>query len=198
VPAQPPITERSRRTRANLARALHEEIGRTGVLDVSAVTNLAGVSPATFYAHFDDHEAALAAALDISLEAVTDVTRRLFTVEKLLDDGLESTIDDIVREAVAAFRTEALVMRAALARLPHSRAIREVYRRREDASRQHLSRQVSLAQKANVVRAGSPVDHITVLLVLTEGLNNPLLLRGTTSPEVLNGLRRAIVAALAP
>ena len=191
-------TERSRRTRADLAVAVHDCVGQTGALDVAAVAEAAGVSTATFYAHFDSHDSALAAALDLSLEAVIGVSNRLFTVENLLDRGVELVVGDLVREVIAAFRVEALVMRAALARLPHHKGLRDVYRRREAGSHQHLARHVALGQKAGLIRPGDPDQRVTALLVLTQGLNNPLLLDLPPDGAVIEDLARAIVAVLVP
>ncbi|MDG2114364.1 MAG: TetR family transcriptional regulator, partial [Actinomycetota bacterium] len=191
-------TERSRRTRLELARATHDEVGRSGTLDAAAIAAAAGVSAATFYAHFDGHDDALAAALDLSLNAAIGVSERVFQIEALLERGLDAVVDELVRGVVASFGVEALVMRAALARLPHHRGIRDVYRRHEAASRAHLTRQIELGQKAGLIRVGDPGDRATSLLVLTEGLNNPLLLAKRPALEVIHDLRRAIVAVLAP
>lgn len=177
---------------------MHDEVARSGVLDVGAVAEAAGVSPATFYAHFDTHDDALASALDLGLGAVIGVSNRLFHIEALLEQGLDAVIDELVRGVVAAFRVEALVMRAALARLPHHRGIRDVYRRHEAASRDHITRQVELGQKAGVLGDGDPGQITTTLLVLTEGLNNPLLLGKRPGPQVVDNLRRAVVSVLDP
>ncbi|MCP3854219.1 MAG: TetR family transcriptional regulator [Actinomycetia bacterium] len=196
--AEAPISKRSRRTRTELGRAAHDEVARSGAIDVAAISSAAGVSPATFYAHFDTHDDALAAALDLSLRAVIRVSNELFRIENLLERGVESVVEQMVREVVAAFGVEAFVMRAALARLPHHRGIRAVYRHHETTSRDHLARHIELGQKAGLLRAGDPAPRATSLLVLTQGLNNPLLLGGRPSPVVIDDLCRSALALLLP
>ena len=111
-----PATERSRRTRSDLAGATHEQLARHGILNVDAIAEAAGVSAATFYAHFATHDDAIAAALDISLTAVVGVAERLFHIEALIENGLSAVLDQLVSEMHDVFRTESLVMRAAMTR----------------------------------------------------------------------------------
>lgn len=194
---EPPVTKRSRRTRAELARAVHDEVAQRGTLDVAAITTSADVSPATFYAHFATHDDALAAALDLTLIAVVGVSERQFTIEALLDRGVGQVVAGLVDDVVATFRREALVMRAALARLPRHRGIREVYRHHEGVARAHLTRHVELGQRAGLLRPGDPEARAVTLLVLTQGLNNPLLTADDRVGMVVDDLRHAIMAVLA-
>ncbi len=193
-----PATARSRRTRNDLVQAVHDEVARTGSLDVAAITKVAGVSPATFYAHFDTHDDALAAAFGLSLDAVVGVLDQHFSVEALLEHGLESVVDGLVRETLSVFRVEALVMRAAVARIPHHRGMRDTYREREILSREKLTRHIDLGQRAKVLREGDPQDRAISVLVSTQGLNNPLLLGKRPNSAVVDDLCRAINALLAP
>lgn len=193
-----PATERSRRTRADLAQATHDVLAREGSLDVESVATGAGVSTATFYAHFETHDDALAAALDISLDAVVGVAERLFHIEALIENGLPAVVDDLVTGMHEVFRRESLVMRAALARLPLHQPTRTVYRGHESRSLDHLTRQIELGQKAGIVRDGSPVARATSLLVLLQGVNNPMLTKGRIDPLIADDLRRAIDALLSP
>ena len=196
--SQPPATKRSRRTRIELSRAVHDEVARTGAVDVASIARNAGVSPATFYAHFDTHDDALSAALDLSLAAVVGVTDQRFQIEALLDHGLEHVVSQLVRNIVSSFDEEALVMRACLARLPHHRGIRDIYRKHEALSREHLARQIGLGQQAGLLRKGDPQHRATSLLVLTQGFNNPLLLGTLPVADVIDDLRRVTLALLAP
>jgi AcrR family transcriptional regulator len=191
-----PTTKRAIRTRAELAQAAHDEIARTGALDAAAIASSAGVSTATFYAHFDTHDDAISAALDIALADVVNVAQRHFHIEALIEHGLDPVIDDLIHETHAVFQAECLVMRCALARLTHHRAIRDVYRRHETISYDHLARHIELAQKAGLLGDGDPAHRATSLLVLTQGINNPLLTRQNLNEDIANQLRRAIVAAL--
>jgi AcrR family transcriptional regulator len=194
--ARSPTNGRAARTRAELAQSAHDEVARTGVLDSGAIASNAGVSTATFYAYFDTHDDAVAAALDISLAAVVNVAERHFHIEALLERSLEAVIDDIIHETHAVFQAENLVMRAALARLAHHRVIRDVYRRHETRCYDFLARQIKLGQKAGLLRDGDPARRATSLLVLMQGINNPLLTRQDLNEEIVADLRRAMTAAI--
>lgn len=193
-----PATERSRRTSAALVRAAHDELAQHGTLSADAVAKAAGVSTATFYAHFATHDDAIAAALDISLAAVVDVAERLFHIEALIDSGLSAVLDALIDETHSVFRRESMVMRAALARLPVHQPTRDVYRSHEARSLEHLTRQIELGQKAGVLGDGPPDQRATSLLVLLQGLHNPLLTKRTVGPVITGDLHRAIHAALSP
>ncbi|REJ84395.1 MAG: TetR/AcrR family transcriptional regulator [Acidobacteria bacterium] len=193
-----PLTRRSRRTRSELASAAHDQVARTGAVDVGAITGAAGVSPATFYAHFATHDDALAAAVDIALERIVGVGERLFHVERLLESGLAAVLDQLLRETHAVFQTESVVLRAALASLPRNRRIREVYRRHEARCLEHFAHQIELGQRAGVVRRGAADLRARSLLVVLQGFSNPLLTRGPLDPEVADDLRRVLGALLAP
>ena len=196
VVARSPSSGRAARTRAELAQSAHDEFAHTGILNAAAIANRAGVSTATFYAYFDTHDDAVAAALDISLAAVVNIAERHFHIEALLERGLEAVIDDIIHDTYAVFLAETLVMRAALARLAHHRAIRDVYRRHEARCYDHLARQIDLGQKAGLLRDGDPARRATSLLVLMQGINNPLLTRQNLNEEIVADLRRAMTAAI--
>jgi len=193
-----PATARSKRTRSNLAAAAHAELAANGSLNADATARRAGVSTATFYSHFATHDDAIAAALDISLTAVVDVAEQYLRIEPLIENGLAATIRKLIQEMHAAFRNESMVMRAALARLPHHQAIRQAYRSHETRAMEHLTRQVELGQKAGLLRDGQHDLQATTLLVLLQGLHNPLLTKKHIDAEVGEGLHRAMHAALDP
>ncbi len=193
-----PATERSRRTRGGLVQATHDEVARTGQRDVAAIAPTAGVTPATFYAHFDTHDDASADAVSISLSLVVDSLERNFSVEALLDKGLASVAEGLIRDLVAVFGVEALVMRTAVARIPHDRGMRDVYRNHEVASREHLTRHIELGQRAGMLRAGDPEERAKAMLVVTQGLNNPLLFGKAVPEALIDDLGRAAIAVLAP
>jgi AcrR family transcriptional regulator len=191
-----PTSKRSIRTRAELARAAHDQIARHGVLDAGAIAAAAGVSTATFYVHFATHDDAIAAALDITLGAVVDVARRLIDIETLVERGVEPVLDDVVHDIHAVFRAESLVTRMAIARFAHHRGISDVYHRHEKAGLEHLTRQIDLAQRAKLLMAGNPAHRATCAIVLMQGINNPLLTRSDLAPDVATHLREALAAAL--
>lgn len=193
-----PATERSRRTRADLAKATHDVLARDCNLNADAIASAAGCSTATFYAHFETHDDALAAALDLSLTAVVGAAERLFHIEVLIENGLEAVVDDLVTGTHEVFRSEGPVMRAALARLALHRPTREVYRGHEARSLEHLRRHIELGQKAGILRGGPPVPRATSLLVLLQGIHNPILTRKRIDPLIAGDLHRAIFALLSP
>jgi len=192
-----PATARSRRTRASLAQAAHAYLAEHGALNAETTAKSAGVSTATFYSHFATHDDAIAAALDITLTAVVGVAEQLFHIEALIENGLPAVLDDLIVEMHSVFRSESLVMRSALARLPSHQPIREIYRSHEARSLEHLTRQIQLGQKAGLLREGQHDLRATTLLVLLQGLHNPLL----TNPidvDVAADLHRAMYAVLDP
>ena len=190
------LSKRSIQTRADLTRAAHDHIAQTGALDAAAIATAAGVSTATFYVHFATHDDAIAAALDITLGAIVDVARRLIDIEALIERGVEPVIDDVVHEIHAVFRADGLVTRMAIARFAHHRGISDVYHHHEHAGFEHLMRQIDLAQRAGLLSAGDPAHRATCVLVLMQGINNPLLTRSDLVDEVAVHLRDALVAAL--
>ena len=197
VTVRAPATARSRRTRANLAQAAHAHLAEHGTLNAETTAESAGVSTATFYSHFATHDDAIAAALDITLTAVVSVAERLFHIEALIENGLSAVLDDLIVEMHRVFRSESLVMRAALARLPSHQPTREIYRGHEARSLEHLTRQIELGQKAGLLREGQHDLRATTLLVLLQGLHNPLL----TNPidaAVAADLHRSMYAVLDP
>jgi AcrR family transcriptional regulator len=198
VTVRAPATARSRRTRGDLARAAHDDIARRGSLDASAIADAAGVSTATFYAHFATHDDAIAAALDISLAAVVGVAERCFRIEALIETGLSAVVERLVSETHAVFRTESLVMRTALARLSFHQGTRDVYRHHEGRSLEHLTRQIALGQKAHLLRSGPADQRAISLLVLMQGLHNTLLVKKRIEPVIAGDLHRAIHALLSP
>jgi len=198
VPVKTPATARSKRTRSELARAAHAELAKHGTLNADATAASAGVSTATFYSHFATHDDAAAAALDISLTAVVGVAEEVFHIESLIEDGLDAVIRNLIREMHNVFRSESLVMRAALARLPHHKPTRQIYRGHEQRSLEHLTRQIDLGQKAGLLSPGQHDLRATTLLVVLQGLQNPLLTKKTVNAEIAADLQRAIKALLQP
>ncbi len=192
-----PATARSRRTRQQLATATHSQLRTHGLLDADAIAGVAGVSTATFYAHFARHDDAIAAALDISLASIVGAAEQRFHIEALIDQGLGTVVADLVKGMHEVFREESLVMRAAQARMSSHQPTREIYRGHEARSLQHLTRQIELGQRAGILRDGAPERRATSLLVLLQGLHNPLLTKKRIDPVVLDDLHRSVLALLA-
>ncbi len=191
-----PSTARSRRTRAQLAEATHQQLSSSGSLDPDAIAAGAGVSTATFYAHFASHDDAIAAALDIALTAIVGEVEQRLHIEALIEDGLDEVLRSLVRAMHNVFQNESLVLRVAQARVSSHRASREVYRSHEARSVEHLTRQIELGQKAGILREGPPEKRATSVLVLLQGLHNPLLTKKRIDPLIADDLQRAIRALL--
>jgi len=169
---------------------------KAGVLDPDAIAGAAGVSTATFYAHFASHDDAIAAALDKSLTAIVGVVEQRFHIEALIENGLDHVVANLVTGTHEIFLGESLILRAAQARMSTHQPIREIYRGHEARSIEHLTRQVELGQKAAILRGGAPGKRATSLLVLLQGLHNPLLTKKRIDPVVLGDLHRAVYALL--
>lgn len=191
-----PATRRSQRTRAELAQAAHDALAATGTLQPDEIAAAAGVSTATFYAHFGTHDDAIAAGLDLALVSIVAVVDEEFHIEALIERGVPGVVERLVTRSHAVFRDESLVLRAALARHAIHPAIAEVYRSHEERSHAHLVRQVALGQKAGVLADGDPARRATSLLVALQGLHNPLLTKRRLDQAISNDLVRSIVALL--
>ncbi len=191
-----PATARSRRTRLDLATATHAHLRDHAALNPDAIAEAAGVSTATFYAHFASHDDAVAAALDMSLTAIVGAAEQRFHIETLLEDGLDAVVASLVKAMHEAFREESLVIRAAQARMSAHKPTREIYRGHEARSLEHLTRQIELGQKAGLLGDGPPDKRATSLLVLLQGLHNPLLTKKRIDPIVLDDLKRSVRALL--
>ena len=183
-------TARSRRTRGALVDAVRVELQATGSFTADLVAARAGCSTATFYSHFATKDDALVAAFDLVLHDLAEQTTQLFTTSRL-KDGLDGAIAELVDRQAAFFRKESLVFRAALARLPESRDLRNVYRQAEVANLEHLRSVVSDAQSLGLIRV-APADLLAeAILVLAQGINNPRLL-----PPAAGNLRSEITTAI--
>ncbi len=178
--------------------ATRAELAATGSFTAERVAARAEVSVATFYAHFPSKDDALVAAFSASLEDLLRCSAEALSVERLLEIGLAETVDVLVRSVVAFFRAEALVFRAALARLPDHRGIRDAYRETERRSLESTRRFVERGQAAGVVCAGDPEQLAELVMVFSQGLNNPRLLRLGDAHPMLGQLSTMLHGALAP
>ena len=97
-----------------------------------------------------------------------------------------------------AFVDEVLVFRAALARLPESRTIRDTYRRHEATARAANRRFVELGRAAGRIVDGDSDELADLLLVLGQGVNNPVLLGSSDRGPLCTHLTAALVAVLSP
>jgi len=196
--ADPPVG-RAARTHGALVEATLARLRSDGSFTVDQVAADAGVSVATIYNRFPEgRDGLLAAAFDRALDRVVDASTRPLTAEHLLDHGLAGTMSALVGGLAEAFTAEALVMRAALARLPESRPLRDAYRRHEADARDANRRFVDLGQAAGRIIAGDPDELADVLVVMGQGINNPVLLGSPERGRLCDRLAAALTAALSP
>ena len=189
---------RSERTRRVVVDATVARLRSEGAFTVEQVAADVGVSVATIYNRFPEgRDGLLAAAFDSALDRLVSAGAVL-TVEHLLDHGLQATIRAMVDGLVAVFTDEALVMRSALARLPESRVLRESYRRHEADARSRNHRFVQLGQAAGRIADGDTAELADVLVVMGQGLNNPVLLGSSHRGRLVEHLTAALVAVLEP
>lgn len=158
-------TARSRRTRIALVAAVREELRSTGAFTAETVAERADCSPATFYGHFATKDDALTAAFELVLVEMFELLRDSVTVEQIESDDMAMSITDFVERQAMVFRTDSLVFRTAISRLPAHKALRHLYREAERVSLEHLA--FVLGDKALAER----------FLVMSQGLNNPRALR---------------------
>ena len=190
---------RSERTRRVVVDATVARLRSEGAFTVEQVAADVGVSVATIYNRFPDgRDGLLAGAFDRALDGVVEASTRPLTAEHLLDHGLAGTMTALVDGLCEAFSADALVMRAALARLPESRSLRDAYRRHEATARVANRRFVELGQAAGRIADGDPDELADLLVVLGQGINNPVLLGATDRGRLCARLADALVAVLDP
>jgi len=190
-------TSRSRKTRAALINGVREELRETGSFTADSVAARAECSSATFYGHFATKDDALASAFELVLVEMSEMVESTLTADELTAVGLDMSIELWTQRQVSFFRDESLVFRAALARLPFNQGIRHAYREAERVTLAHLVGLIAGGQDDGLIRAGDPAELGEAFLVLSQGLNNPHVLR-PESTSTLTHLQRALLAALKP
>lgn len=170
-----PSGGKAQRTYRTLVAATRATLAETGRFSGDSVAERAGMAPATFYAYFPSKDEALAAALDDVLTEAVDAAMGHLSVVNLLERGLRPIISDAVDATLGVFTGSAAVMRLALARLPDSRTIRQVYREHETHAVAELERFVLHGVAAGQLKPADPAAATTALLVTLQGLNNPIL-----------------------
>lgn len=192
-----PATRKTRATHQSLVDAARDSVRRHGVLLPDAVAETAGVSPATLYTYFGSKDALLAAAFDAALGEIGDELSRTLNIERLLEDGLESVTRRLVRTVVKHFTQDARVVRLAIARLPESPEVVEVYKKRGDEQLALIGRFVKLGIAAGKVRDGEVPALSRAVMVQLQGLQNPIVLHSGAGP-VVDEICRVVHLLLAP
>ncbi len=192
-----PATRKTRATYQSLVDAARESVTKNGILLPEAVAETAGVSPATLYTYFGSKDALLASAFDAALGQIGEEVALILNVEKLLEEGLESVTRRLVRTVVKRFTHDARVVRLAIARLPDSAEVVEVYRRRGDEQLAMVGRFIKLGIAAGKVRIGDVSVLSRAVMVQLQGLQNPIVLHSGSGP-VVDEISRVVHDLLAP
>lgn len=192
-----PATRKTRATYQSLVDAARESVTKNGNLLPEAVAETAGVSPATLYTYFGSKDALLASAFDAALGQIGEEVALILNVEKLLEEGLESVTRRLVRTVVKRFTHDARVVRLAIARLPDSAEVVEVYRRRGDEQLAMVGRFIKLGIAAGKVRIGDVSVLSRAVMVQLQGLQNPIVLHSGSGP-VVDEISRVVHDLLAP
>jgi len=193
-----PSGGKARRTYQNLAEGTCAEIAASGSFTAERVALRTGSSPATFYAYFSSKDDALTAAFEVVLERLLSFVEEALTIERLLERGLEAFCQEFVADVLAFFRSESQVFRLALARLPESRSLRDAYRASTASALSRYQRWIELGQAAGKLREQEPAVLARTLMVLTQGLNNPIALATPSDPALLAELGENLFAFLRP
>lgn len=188
-----PRTARGQRTHETLLDAGERLLATAGfdALTSTAVAAEAGVSTGTFYAYFDDKHALLATLFAARLDDLAARVEGVLTSDRLLDDGLARTLDTAVATVVEGYRAHAPTLRAALARVPVRDELRAIYWERHARAVAAVERFVRRAQRAGMAREADPAVLAHAVIVITQGLNHPVLLAGEA------GLAEAVQAEVA-
>lgn len=192
-----PATRKTRATHATLIAATREVVRRFGAVAPEQIAEAAGVSPATLYSYFGSKDAILAAGFDAALEDINETTASILSVEKLLESGWENTARALVRSVVRRFSHDARLVRLAVARLPDSDEVRQVYRRQQEESLSIIRRFIHLGASAGKLRPDDDDVLAKTLLVTLQGLQNPVVLQ-TSSGPVVEEISSVVYRLLAP
>lgn len=161
------------------------------------VADAAGVSPATLYSYFGSKDLLLAAAFDAALDDINQSTLSILSVERLLENGWESTARALVRSVVRRFTHDARLVRLAVGRLPDADEVRQVYRKRQVEALATIQKFIRLGASANKLQKGDDEVFAKATLVLLQGLQNPLVLQPGAGP-VVDEVAGAVCRLLAP
>jgi AcrR family transcriptional regulator len=186
------------RTRLRLVAAIREEYAASGAFTADLVARRAGSSQATFYNHFASKEEALNAAFSAAMNDLVDMVTSQLQIERVLDVGLNRFASEWVLACVGFFRTNSVVFSAAQMQFPGSARLREVYRDRELAAFEKYQRFVRLGQAAHTIRTGDASEIANVMMIVSQGYNNPAILRMNPDDGLHVQLTRVVVKMLAP
>lgn len=192
-----PSTRKTRATHAGLISATRVVVRRTGTVAPEQVAEAAGVSSATLYSYFGSKDLLLAAAFDAALDDINQSTGSILSVERLLENGWENTARALVRSVVRRFTHDARLVRLAVARLPDSQEVRQIYRKRQEEAQSTIQKFIRLGGTAGKLRSGEDDVLAKTMLVLLQGLQNPLVLQPGAGP-IVDEIAGAVFRLLVP
>lgn len=176
VAASKPISK-TERTRIKLVAAVREELENSGDFNAARVAGRAKTSPATFYNHFESKDEAFDAAYVALMDDLVRQVADGLKIELLLEIGLKAFTEQWVMGCVYFFRSNSVLFAMAQARALSSDVVQQVYLESEQRSIDHCERFVQLGQSARLFREGEARDIGRTMMILSEGYNNPAVLR---------------------
>jgi AcrR family transcriptional regulator len=177
--------------------AVREELRRTGTFTVNAVAEGAGCSPATYYAHFPSKDEALTEAFGALLADLQDFMAGVFEVEALRRLGLVGFARALVADLVGYFRVETLAVRAGMAAVPENHEALVAYKTAEEAIVKLVAGFLTKAEGDGLLPGPDAAGRAAAVVVIVQGLNNPLVLRASPDEPIHEGLVAAMAAVLA-
>jgi AcrR family transcriptional regulator len=198
APSQPRSGGKTDRTRLRLVAAVREEYEASGGFTADGVARRAGSSPATFYNHFASKEDALRAAFSSAMDDLVAFVGGELRIERVLEFGLDQFASEWVKACSMFFRDNSAVFRAAQMQLPVSKTLRESYRDHEIAAFKQYMRFVRLGQKARCFRKGDAAAIANVMMIASQGYNNPTILRMKSGDALHVELSRTVIQMLEP
>lgn len=186
------------RTRNRLVTAIREDVMSTGTFTAESVSELAGISQATFYNHFPNKEAALLAAYEALMSEVLVLVRHYCRIEHLLDIGLAALAAEWILASSSFFKRHARLFRLAGGAIDRSKAMRDVFRAHETEVINIYVRFIELGQAASVIRSGDAHAMAEWLTVTSESWNHSLVQKLEADGDLHHELTTSLVRALAP
>ncbi|MEM9172237.1 MAG: TetR/AcrR family transcriptional regulator [Pseudomonadota bacterium] len=189
---------KTERTRSKLIQALRDEVRFSGEFSVEAVTKRAGMSVPTFYNYFANREDALIAACRAFMEEVVAVTKEKTSISKLLQRGLEQTIEDWISIVSGFFRTNAAFALLLQAKLAQSEELVKIYKIHETQVIDLYREFVELGQAAGKVRTGSAPEIAEFLNITIQSWRHPLVIKSEPGSELHAEMTRSMALMLRP
>ncbi|MGQ0849179.1 MAG: TetR/AcrR family transcriptional regulator [Actinomycetota bacterium] len=171
-----PASRKAHATHARLVDGARRTVRRDGVLSPETAAGAAGVSPATLYTYFGSKHALLAAAFDVALEEIGLAIAEILTVERLLVEGWDELSQRLVLAVTNGFSHDGRLISLALADLHDSTEVVEVYSRRRAEQLKTMARFIRLGVSAGRLPVDDPEVMARVLMIVLQGLHNPLVL----------------------